>query len=390
MGECSQVHARLRLVCSSAHPCAGSFLEASAQSTEAATLAAATLELMRCGRVHNHPEPFVRRAALLAAGQVRAMGCGGGQLAKHTTHDGCLIQKRSGAAQLLKPDIAPTIGPDVAPTAGQFTHHRSQVLGAVPPARLATAMLSSAAGSAPAGVALSAASAARDAADEALVSRLEWLRGWTEQVAEKDPDDSCRQGNAWVDAGTGIQALPMRAAVSGVCRELVACSHSWRAALMSEAGFGSIGLHLIAPPPPAPVPLQNDGGRCAQAAGQPGGRGACSPGQQPAGVSAGQRLSAATGGQQRRRQPGRCELADWAARHSPAMSRQKCGVTMLCSALNGGRVNIATSNEEEYWAGFRTTQRGCPQVASRLGRRRSIVGGASDRCVHELRAEAAG
>ncbi len=73
--------------------------------------------------------------------------------------------------------------------------HHSQVLGAVPPARLATAMLSSAAGSASPSVALSAAAAARDAADEALVSRLEWLRGWTEQVAEKDPDDSCRQGD---------------------------------------------------------------------------------------------------------------------------------------------------------------------------------------------------
>lgn len=76
---CSEVHARLNLIWSSAHHCAGSFLEASAQSTEAATLAAATLELMRCGRVHNHPEPFVRRAALLAAGQVRAVGCGGWQ-----------------------------------------------------------------------------------------------------------------------------------------------------------------------------------------------------------------------------------------------------------------------------------------------------------------------
>lgn len=111
---------------------AGAFLEASSQSSEAATLAAATLELMRCGRVHNHPEPFVRRAALLAAGQV---------------------------------------------------------LGAVPPARLATAMLSAAAG----GNGGQVLSAGGDAADEALVSRLEWLREWAAGVAENDTDYSCRQ-----------------------------------------------------------------------------------------------------------------------------------------------------------------------------------------------------
>ena len=108
---------------------AGAFLEAAAQSSEAATLAAATLELMRLPRVHAHPEPYVRRAALLAAGQV---------------------------------------------------------LGAVPPARLATAMLGAAAGGA------GALAAPRDAADEALVARLEWLREWAQGVAGGDPDDSCR------------------------------------------------------------------------------------------------------------------------------------------------------------------------------------------------------
>ncbi|KAL4458913.1 hypothetical protein ABPG75_013778 [Micractinium tetrahymenae] len=112
----------------------GAFLEASAQSAEAATLAAATLELMRCGRVHNHPEPYVRRAALLTAGQV---------------------------------------------------------LAAVPPARLATAMLGAAAGGGGGG-GLSAAAAARDATDDALVTRLEWLRKWTEGMAAGDTDDSCR------------------------------------------------------------------------------------------------------------------------------------------------------------------------------------------------------
>jgi telomere length regulation protein len=113
----------------------GSFLEASAQSVEAATLAAATLELMRCGRVHSHPEPFVRRAALLAAGHV---------------------------------------------------------LGAVPPARVAAAMLTAAAGGG-SGTGWPAAAAASDVAEEALVSRLEWLREWVEGVASHDTDDSCRR-----------------------------------------------------------------------------------------------------------------------------------------------------------------------------------------------------
>ena len=105
-------------------------------------MAAATLELLRCERVHGHPEPYVRRAALLAAGQV---------------------------------------------------------LGAVPPARLATAMLGAAAGGAGGAPAvLPAAVAARDAADEALVSRLEWLRQWVESVAEQDTDDSCRRVLPWL------------------------------------------------------------------------------------------------------------------------------------------------------------------------------------------------
>ena len=137
---------------------------------EAATLACATLELMRCARVHNHPEPFVRRAALLAAGQVRGRGKGGARVrcrvwrAREPPWHQHQQGVRGGQQLLLFADA-----------------HRSpslswpaQVLGSVPPARLATAMLNSVAGGGCGG----GAAAARDAADDALVSRLEWLRGW--------------------------------------------------------------------------------------------------------------------------------------------------------------------------------------------------------------------
>lgn len=165
---------------------AGAFLEASARSGEAATLAAATLELMRCGRVHSHPEPFVRRAALLAAGQV---------------------------------------------------------LAAVPPARLATAMLGAAGGGG--GGPLLAGAPPGDATDDALVSRLEWLRGWAEDVAAGDTDDSCRtmaDGVRKLQASLAAGAL----AVLGSAREAGPLDGGLLPLPSGASGTGRLGLGLPA------------------------------------------------------------------------------------------------------------------------------------------------
>lgn len=76
-GNASSGHTVGRLP-SASHPASpslpGSFLEAASGSLEAVGLAAATLELVRCGPVQTHVEPFVRRAALLASAQVGAGG----------------------------------------------------------------------------------------------------------------------------------------------------------------------------------------------------------------------------------------------------------------------------------------------------------------------------
>jgi len=87
--------------------------------------------------VHGHGEPFVRRAALLAA---------------------------------------------------------AQVLGAMPPARLAGALLGQ----------------ERDAGDRALVERLQWLHSWLTAAGAHDADDSCRllaQGCAGLHASLAERAL---------------------------------------------------------------------------------------------------------------------------------------------------------------------------------------
>lgn len=155
-----------------------------------------------------------------------------------------------------------------------------QVLGAVPPARLATAMLASAAGRPGGGAALSVA-AARDAADEALVSRLEWLREWTEGVAERDPDDSCRRGG-----GRWRAASWWRPCADPRCWwPLPAAGASCRCMQASPC--------LLLVPAAVPLPscrwqaylfLQDDGGWRAKAAGAPGSWCASCSGQRPGSI----------------------------------------------------------------------------------------------------------
>lgn len=86
------------------------------------------MELIRAPRVHDNPEPYVRRAALMTA---------------------------------------------------------SQVLAAVRPARLASSMLLGGPGAG-----MNAGAAAGH--DDGLLARLQWLQGWTGAVAGADPDENCR------------------------------------------------------------------------------------------------------------------------------------------------------------------------------------------------------
>ena len=54
------------------HSCVqGAFVDCASPAPVTATLATATVELLRSDHVHKHTQPYVRRAALVAAGQVR-------------------------------------------------------------------------------------------------------------------------------------------------------------------------------------------------------------------------------------------------------------------------------------------------------------------------------
>lgn len=115
----------------------GTFLEASQQSLEAAPLAAAIIELIKGQNVHDNEEPYVRRAALMAA---------------------------------------------------------SHACMAVPPGAVSISLLSSNVSSASMGLSSVAKSQSLSSSSSsvALVERLEWLRGWAEDTAENDSDDTCR------------------------------------------------------------------------------------------------------------------------------------------------------------------------------------------------------
>lgn len=52
----------------------GTFLECCTHTPQAVPLAAAVLELVHSRRVHAHPEPYVRRASLLAISQASSCG----------------------------------------------------------------------------------------------------------------------------------------------------------------------------------------------------------------------------------------------------------------------------------------------------------------------------
>ncbi|KAL4535752.1 hypothetical protein Ndes2437A_g06448 [Nannochloris sp. 'desiccata'] len=173
----------------------GAFLEASQQSLEAAPLASAVIELIKGQNVHNNEEPYVRRAALMAA---------------------------------------------------------SHACMAVPPGAISTALLTS---SVPSSVAAAAAlssvakSQSSSSASAALVERLEWLRGWAEDIAENDSDNSCRKMAA---ACRGLQgALAAEAMAS------LAASVSEQHSLNNVNGGGNVILPSFSGGLVGPMPSVN-------------------------------------------------------------------------------------------------------------------------------------
>ena len=108
----------------------GNFLEASQHSVEAVPLTLAVVELIRGHHVHDSEEPFVRRAALMAA---------------------------------------------------------SHAVMAIPPSAIATAMLPVNSHSI-----INTNNSNSNQQSVALVERLEWLREWAEKTAESDVDENCR------------------------------------------------------------------------------------------------------------------------------------------------------------------------------------------------------
>ncbi|GLI69267.1 hypothetical protein VaNZ11_013803, partial [Volvox africanus] len=112
------------------------FAEAAGGSTALPPLASATLELIRAPQVHGHPEPYVRRAALLSVGQILAQ---------------------------------------------------------LPPAAVAGALLGAGIGGHGVGGAGSGVTGAGAACGgSGLVERLEWVSVWCRSLAEGDVDPCCR------------------------------------------------------------------------------------------------------------------------------------------------------------------------------------------------------
>ena len=75
----------------------GAFVDCASPAPVTATLATATMELLRSDHVHKHTQPYVRRAALVAAGQVGpAWSCSAAML----------VLRRSCAQPLCSPNSA--------------------------------------------------------------------------------------------------------------------------------------------------------------------------------------------------------------------------------------------------------------------------------------------
>lgn len=150
-------------------PPPGSFLESAAGTAQSVALANVVLELVAAKVVHGSEEPFVRRAAVLAAAQVGSLGNGGSGTAGTCGLGGRLLQTNASNEGMRDRELV---------------RSALQSVTSLPTASMARAMLSSAAPS--------EGGAAGLADDAALLARLEWAAGWLEHTTHADGDESVR------------------------------------------------------------------------------------------------------------------------------------------------------------------------------------------------------
>ncbi|KAK9868756.1 hypothetical protein WJX84_007936 [Apatococcus fuscideae] len=156
----------------------GTFAECTSPAPATVQLSGALVELLRTPAVHRHPEAYVRRAALIAV---------------------------------------------------------SQVIRAMPPSRLAGAILAS-----------DSNASSGDGQDVAVVERLEWVRQFARDTASADADPECRMLGAACSslqaqlAGAALEHMPSQAGITtgpsllaGSTRSSIALPLSWQPVMPS-------------------------------------------------------------------------------------------------------------------------------------------------------------
>jgi hypothetical protein len=131
----------------------GTFIECCSGTTSAQPLALATMELLHNPRIHDHPEPFVRRAALLSAGHVVSQGVPPSLLASAAL----LLSSSSSSSSRGTNNISSTIIAYSTTTDLTITTGIDDIT----------------------------------ATEETAVRLLHWLMQWVDSVADKDSDETC-------------------------------------------------------------------------------------------------------------------------------------------------------------------------------------------------------
>jgi telomere length regulation protein len=131
----------------------GTFIECCSGTTSAQPLALATMELLHIPRIHDHPEPFVRRAALLLAGHVVSQGVPPSLLASAAL----LLSSSSSSSSSSKDTI------NISSTIIAYSTTTD----------------------------LTITTGIDTTTEETAVRLLHWLMQWVDSVADKDSDETC-------------------------------------------------------------------------------------------------------------------------------------------------------------------------------------------------------
>ncbi|GAX82969.1 hypothetical protein CEUSTIGMA_g10396.t1 [Chlamydomonas eustigma] len=202
-----------------------SFSEFVANAPVALGLASACMELLKSPDVHKHQDAYVRRAALLAAGQVLAS----------------LPRERVAAA--LASSASSAILSDVRSSPASImssTHPAWLLLDSSRGRDFDYRQAHSGRGGGKMG----------SVADEVLLERLDWIQGWLREVASADMDETCRM---MAEACVNIQA--------GLARQALQDLHHQERAQLIGAAIHQEGMLMTGGPEAQSPHAGNMGGR---------------------------------------------------------------------------------------------------------------------------------